>query len=107
MLTATYVAATIRASNCLPTAVHNRHPLCCYFDSCVSYRLGGQYQLDLVQFHWWEYDTGSYVDAAKHLHSLQREGLIRHLGVTNFSAQKVAELIGAGVPISVAQVWRC
>lgn len=33
--------------------------------------------LDCVQFHWWDYKDGRYLDALGHLADLQQEGLIR------------------------------
>ena len=44
-------------------------------------------RLDLLQFHWWEYDDGSYLDALKHLADLQHEGKISHLALTNFDTE--------------------
>jgi aryl-alcohol dehydrogenase-like predicted oxidoreductase len=64
----------------------------------------GQTKLDLVQFHWWAYDVGSYVEAARHLSTLQQEGLIRNLGITNFSTSRMREIGDAGVKLAVAQV---
>lgn len=60
--------------------------------------------LDLVQFHWWDYNIPGYVDAAFHLAELQQAGKIAQIGVTNFDAQHLAELIEAGVPIVSNQV---
>ena len=40
--------------------------------------------IDLLQFHWWSFEHPAYLDAMKELDELRREGLIRHLGVTNF-----------------------
>lgn len=31
-------------------------------------------RLDLLQFHWWDYDDAGYLDALKHLADLQHEG---------------------------------
>jgi len=45
--------------------------------------------LDLVQFHWWDYDDASYLDALKHLADLQHEGKIRHLALTNFDTKRL------------------
>lgn len=66
-------------------------------------RLGIE-QLDLVQFHWWDYDVPRYVETAGHLQKLQREGKIRFIGVTNFDAQHLKEIIDAGVEVVSAQV---
>ena len=45
--------------------------------------------LDLLQFHWWDYNDKSYVDALKHLADLQHEGKIRHLALTNFDTERL------------------
>jgi aryl-alcohol dehydrogenase-like predicted oxidoreductase len=43
--------------------------------------------LDLLQFHWWDYQDENYLDALKHLADLQHEGKIRHLALTNFDTE--------------------
>lgn len=55
--------------------------------------------LDLVQFHWWDYDIPGLVDAARYLDALRREGKIRHLAVTNFDTVHLTAILEAGVPI--------
>ncbi|MEL6538139.1 MAG: aldo/keto reductase, partial [Bacteroidota bacterium] len=45
-------------------------------------RLGVE-RLDLVQFHWWDYQFPQYVETALHLKKLQQAGKIRHIGITN------------------------
>ena len=55
--------------------------------------------LDLVQFHWWDYDVPGCVETAGYLVDLQRKGKIRHIGVTNFDTDHLAELVDAGIPI--------
>jgi aryl-alcohol dehydrogenase-like predicted oxidoreductase len=64
----------------------------------------GMEQLDLVQFHWWDFSIPRYVEVALELARLQRAGKIRHIGVTNFDTAHLAELIAAGVPIVSNQV---
>ena len=61
-------------------------------------------QLDLVQFHWWDYAVPGMVATAQRLVELQREGLIRHLGGTNFDTPQTAALLDAGVPLVSMQV---
>jgi aryl-alcohol dehydrogenase-like predicted oxidoreductase len=61
-------------------------------------------QLDVVQFHWWDFDVPGYVDAALELERLRCAGKIRHLGVTNFDTAHLTELTTAGVPILSHQV---
>jgi aryl-alcohol dehydrogenase-like predicted oxidoreductase len=69
-----------------------------------SLRRLGVEQLDLVQFHWWDYAVPRFVEVALHLESLRREGLIAHIGVTNFDAIRLRELLDAGIPVRSAQV---
>jgi aryl-alcohol dehydrogenase-like predicted oxidoreductase len=66
-------------------------------------RLGVE-RLDLVQFHWWDYDVSGYVAAALHLQAQQQAGKIRHIGLTNFDVPRLAEILEAGVPIVTNQV---
>ena len=46
-------------------------------------RLGVE-QLDLLQFHWWDFTEPRFLDVAHWLKELQDCGKIRNLGVTNF-----------------------
>lgn len=66
-------------------------------------RLRADY-LDLVQFHWWDYDVPRYVEVAHHLKSLQRKGKIKHIGVTNFDVAHLRELIENRIPVISNQV---
>ena len=43
--------------------------------------------LDLLQFHWWDYNNPYYMDALKYLSDLKNKGSIRHLGLTNFDTE--------------------
>jgi aryl-alcohol dehydrogenase-like predicted oxidoreductase len=61
-------------------------------------RLGAE-RLDLVQFHWWDYAVPAMVDTAQHLSALQREGLIAHIGGTNFDTAHTRQMLDAGVPL--------
>ena len=61
-------------------------------------------RLDLVQFHWWDYDVPRAVAVALELVSLQRAGKIRLIGLTNFDTAHVEALSAAGVPIASHQV---
>lgn len=45
--------------------------------------------IDLIQFHWWDYDNKSYLDAMNNLSKLQNEGKIKHIGLTNFDTEHV------------------
>lgn len=66
-------------------------------------RLGVE-RLDLVQFCWWDYRFPKYVEAATHLAALQQQGKIRHIGVTNFDAAHLREILEAGVSVASNQV---
>lgn len=61
-------------------------------------------RLDLVQFHWWDYRVPGWVEAALALSALQREGLIRLVGGTNFDTPHSAAMRGAGVALASMQV---
>jgi aryl-alcohol dehydrogenase-like predicted oxidoreductase len=61
-------------------------------------------RLDLVQLHWWDYNVPGLVDAALALAALQREGLIRHVGGTNFDTPQTAAMRDAGVALASMQV---
>jgi len=61
-------------------------------------------QIDVVQFHWWDYATPRYVDVALELDRQRRAGKIARLGVTNFDVAHLAEIVEAGVPIATHQV---
>jgi aryl-alcohol dehydrogenase-like predicted oxidoreductase len=56
-------------------------------------------KLDLVQFHWWDYKVPSMVEAALELKQLQKEGMIAHIGGTNFDSDATRAMLDAGVPL--------
>ncbi|MCV0392380.1 MAG: aldo/keto reductase [Nitrosopumilus sp.] len=60
--------------------------------------------IDLLQFHWWDYNNSSYIDALHHLSNLQREQKIKHLGLTNFDTERVKILIENNFEIISNQV---
>ena len=66
-------------------------------------RLGVE-ALDLVQFHWWDYERPGLLDTAGWLQDLQRAGKIRHLGATNFDTAALTALLDHGVPLVSHQV---
>ncbi|MDR2505308.1 MAG: aldo/keto reductase [Oscillospiraceae bacterium] len=59
----------------------------------------GRDVLDLVQFHWWDYDVQGCLETAGYLSKLRDKGKIRNIGVTNFDTAHFAELIEAGIPV--------
>ena len=60
--------------------------------------------LDVLQFHWWDYDDPRYLDALGHMADLQAEGRIRHLALTNFDSVHLARIVEAGIRIVSNQV---
>jgi aryl-alcohol dehydrogenase-like predicted oxidoreductase len=60
--------------------------------------------LDLLQFHWWDYNNPYYMDALRYLSDLRDEGLIRHLGLTNFDTERIQIMIDSGLRIVSNQV---
>ena len=61
-------------------------------------------QLDLVQFHWWDYSVPGMLATAQMLRELQSAGLIRHLGGTNFDTPQTQAMLDAGVPLVSMQI---
>ena len=60
--------------------------------------------LDLLQFHWWDYNNPYYMDALKYLSELRDKGSIKHLGLTNFDTDHLQIITDSGVPIASNQV---
>ncbi|MEA2642289.1 MAG: hypothetical protein QOF51_3683 [Chloroflexota bacterium] len=60
--------------------------------------------LDLLQFHWWDYDDPRYRDALDELDRLRTAGRIRHLALANFDTAHLATILDAGIPVVSNQV---
>ncbi len=60
--------------------------------------------LDLVQFHWWDYNNPSYIDALVHLSSIRDKGKIKHIALTNFDTARLQEIKDKGLEIISNQV---
>lgn len=60
--------------------------------------------VDLLQFHAWNYADPSWLDGLFYLQELKREGLIRHLGLTNVDAPHLAMALQSGIEIVSNQV---
>jgi aryl-alcohol dehydrogenase-like predicted oxidoreductase len=60
--------------------------------------------LDLLQFHWWDYNDPRYIDALTHLSNLQDVGKIKHIGLTNFDTQRMEIISEEGLRIVSNQV---
>jgi aryl-alcohol dehydrogenase-like predicted oxidoreductase len=70
----------------------------------TSLRRLGMERLDLVQFHWWNYDVPRWLEAARWLEELRRAGKIDKIGGTNFDTRRITEIMDSGVPIASMQV---
>jgi aryl-alcohol dehydrogenase-like predicted oxidoreductase len=70
----------------------------------VSLRRMQVESLDLLQFHWWEYDDPAYLDALGFLSQLRDEGKIKHLALTNFDTARLKVIVDAGIKIVSNQV---
>jgi aryl-alcohol dehydrogenase-like predicted oxidoreductase len=66
-------------------------------------RLGVE-QLDLVQFHWWDFEVAGWFEAAATLAELRAAGKIREVGVTNFDCRRLRALLEGGIPVAAHQV---
>ena len=73
--------------------------------------------LDLVQFHWWDWIVGDHVEAYRTLcsltsaHYMEYEGmtmlvdpLVKSVGVTNYDAKHLSELLSAGLSVESNQI---
>ncbi len=70
----------------------------------LSLRRMGVETIDLMQFHWWDYQDDRYLDAMQNLAGLAAEGKIRHLGLTNFDTRHMARIVEEGVRVVSNQV---
>jgi len=60
--------------------------------------------LDLLQFHWWDYQDSRYLDALTHLAQLRDDGQIRHLALTNFDTEHLKRTLDQGIAVVSNQV---
>ncbi len=60
--------------------------------------------LDLLQFHAWNYADPGYLDGLFWLQELKHEGLIRHLGVTNFDTAHLNIVRNSGIEVISNQI---
>jgi len=60
--------------------------------------------LDLLQFHWWDYNNPFYMDALKYLSKLRDENIIKHIGLTNFDTDRLQIILDSGLQIVSNQI---
>lgn len=59
----------------------------------------GMERLDLVQFHWWDYDQPRWLDAMGWLDAMRKEGKLAQIGATNFDTPHTRAILEAGIPL--------
>ncbi|MFW2543691.1 aldo/keto reductase [Primorskyibacter sp. 2E107] len=64
----------------------------------------GMDRVDVMQLHWWQYQSPEYLDALAELMRLREEGLIGHIGLTNFDAAHLRMVLKQGIEIATNQV---
>ena len=60
--------------------------------------------IDLIQFHWWDYNDVNYLDALNNLSKLQDDGKIRHIVITNIDTERMDIMIKHGFNLISNQV---
>lgn len=55
--------------------------------------------IDVVQFHWWDYEVPGMMEAAFDLVKLQEKGKIRNISMCNFDTEHLKMMIDAGIPV--------
>ncbi len=60
--------------------------------------------IDLLQFHWWDYNDTRYLDALHHLSKIRDEGKIKHIGLTNFDTERIQIMVEQGFKLVSNQV---
>ncbi|MDA4846176.1 aldo/keto reductase [Hoeflea poritis] len=66
-------------------------------------RLGVE-TIDLLQLHWWSFEYPGYLDVMDTLMRLKQEGVIAHIGLTNFDTDHLYLLLQQGYEIATNQV---
>lgn len=61
-------------------------------------------QIDLMQFHAWSYPDPTWLDQLFWLKDLKEEGLIKHIGLTNFDSAHLRIACASGIPIVSNQI---
>jgi len=61
-------------------------------------------RLDLLQYHAWNYADPAWLDQLFYLQELREEGLIHHLGVTNFDTAHLKMVLDSGIPVVANQI---
>ena len=60
--------------------------------------------IDLLQFHWWDYNDDNYINALKNLELLRNNHKIQHVGLTNFDTKRMQIMVDNGIKFVSNQV---
>jgi aryl-alcohol dehydrogenase-like predicted oxidoreductase len=60
--------------------------------------------IDVIQFHWWDYNDANYIEALHQLTKLHDDGKISHLALTNFDTERMQIMIDNGIELISNQV---
>ncbi len=61
-------------------------------------------RLDLVQFHWWDYEMPAWLETLGWLKELQKDGRIDKISATNFDSAHVTAILDGGIPLTSLQL---
>jgi aryl-alcohol dehydrogenase-like predicted oxidoreductase len=60
--------------------------------------------IDVIQFHWWDYNDANYIDALRQLTKLRDDGKISHLALTNFDTERMQIITDNGMELVSNQI---
>ncbi len=60
--------------------------------------------LDMVQFHWWDYEIDGCLKVLGYLNTLREKGKIAHIGLTNFGTEYTKKILDTGIPVATTQI---
>ena len=55
--------------------------------------------IDLIQFHWWDFNVPGMMGTAFDLVKLQEKGKIRNIGMCNMDTERLKMFVDAGIPV--------
>lgn len=55
--------------------------------------------IDLIQFHWWDFNVPGMMDTAFDLVKLREKGKIRNIGMCNMDTERLKMFVDAGIPV--------
>ncbi len=61
-------------------------------------------RLDMLQYHAWNYADPTWLDQLYYLQELREEGLIQHLGLTNFDTAHLKMVLDSGIKVVSNQI---